>query len=220
MSKATGCRQRAVVFDFGAVLFRWQPAELLQGVVPEHAPDRASAVALGGQIFQSFTPDSDWAQFDLGRVEAAELAQRIGRRTGLPVDAVARVIHAACQHLVVLPDSLALMRGLKAAGHRVFYLSNMPLSYADHLERVNPFIGEFEDGIYSSRVGLMKPWPALFQMAQARFGLDAVSQTLFIDDNAHNIAACEDHGWEGLHFMDAAQAEGELVRRGWLSLTS
>jgi putative hydrolase of the HAD superfamily len=220
MSGSTERRHRAVVFDFGAVLFRWQPADLLLGVVPEHAPDRDTAAALGGQIFQSFTPESDWAQFDLGRVEAAELAQRIGRRTGLPVDAVARVIEAACQHLVVLPDSLALMRALKAAGHRLFFLSNMPLSYADHLERVNPFIGEFEDGIYSSRVGLMKPWPALFQMAHAQFGLDQVGQTLFIDDNAHNIAACEDHGWQGLHFQDAAQARHELIRRGWLSLAA
>ena len=33
----------AVVFDFGAVLFQWQPLALLQQTVPDLAPDEASA---------------------------------------------------------------------------------------------------------------------------------------------------------------------------------
>ena len=34
-----------------------------------------------------------------------------------------------------------LFRELKRAGHRLYFLSNMPPSYADHLERVNPPTG-------------------------------------------------------------------------------
>jgi putative hydrolase of the HAD superfamily len=208
---------RVVVFDFGAVLFRWQPAELLQQVVPQHAPDEAAARALGSQIFQSFSPDSDWARFDLGLVGEEMLAAAIAQRTGLPQAAVERVIAAAKLHLTALPASVALFKRLKAQGHRMFYLSNMPRSYAAHLEQVNPFIAEFESGIFSSHVGLMKPWPAMFELAQLRFGITAEDEALFIDDHAGNIAACEQHGWQGLHFVDAAQAERELQRLGWLS---
>jgi len=207
---------RAVVFDFGAVLFRWQPVELLQQVLPQHAPDEATARHLGSSIFQSFAPDSDWARFDLGQMTPEALAQRIAQRTGLPFEAVGRVIEAALHHLVAVPASVALMRALKAAGNRMFYLSNMPVPYAEHLERANPFIAEFDGGIFSGRVGLMKPSPAIFELADQRFGIERGQPTLFIDDHAGNIAACQRHGWQGLHFGDAAQAEHELRIGGWL----
>jgi FMN phosphatase YigB (HAD superfamily) len=208
---------RAVIFDFGAVLFRWQPAALLQQVVPELAPDDAAARALAASIFQSFTPHSDWARFDLGLIDAGALAQSVAGRIGLKVQTVAWVIEAAGHHLVALPTSVELMRALKAEGHRLFYLSNMPLPYAERLQRDNPFIGDFDDGIFSSRVGLMKPWPAIFELAQRRFQLEAGPQTIFLDDHAGNVAAGAKQGWQGLHFVDAAQAERELRQRGWLS---
>jgi hypothetical protein len=76
---------KAVVFDFGAVLFQWQPLQLLQQClrVPELAPDEGSARRVAAQIFESFTPDSDWARFDLGRIAEAELADRIAARIGV-----------------------------------------------------------------------------------------------------------------------------------------
>jgi len=205
----------AVVFDFGAVLFQWKPLQLLQQVVPELAPDEVAARQVAAQIFESFTPDSDWALFDLGRVDEAELADRIARRLGTAPAQVRRVIDAIPPHLVAQPDMVALFHALKAAGHRMYFLSNMPPSYAAHLERVNPFIAEFDDGIYSGRVGLMKPQPAIFELSQRQFGLDGVP-TAFIDDHAGNIAAAERHGWWGLHFQGVPPLVQALNARGWL----
>jgi hypothetical protein len=45
---------------------------------------------------------------------------------------------------------VALLQRLKGAGHRLYYLSNMPRAYAEHLERHNTFIGDFLDGIFSA----------------------------------------------------------------------
>ena len=208
--------RRAVVFDFGAVLFRWQPFELLQQAAPQVVRDEASARTLAAQIFQGFTPASDWARFDLGLVDEAQLSDAIARRTGLAPDVIRRVIDAVPGHLSALPDSVALFRALKAAGHRMVFLSNMPRPYASHLLRLNAFIADFEDGIFSGDVGLMKPWPALFELAQHRFGLNHTQQTLFIDDHAGNIEAGRRHGWQGLQFTSADAAEPVLRRDGWL----
>jgi putative hydrolase of the HAD superfamily len=206
----------AVVFDFGAVLFQWQPLALLQQTVPDLAPDEAAARRVAASFFESFTPDSDWARFDLGLVEEAELAQRIAARTGAPEDRVRRVIDAIPGHLQPQADTVALLQRLKAAGHRLYYLSNMPRSYAEHLERHNTFIGDFLDGIFSARVGLMKPHRAIFELATERFALQSM-QTVFIDDHAGNIAAAQAHGWQAVHFSNAAQAEQELLQAGWLA---
>jgi len=205
----------AVIFDFGAVLFQWQPLALLQQTVPDLAPDEAAARRVAASFFESFTPESDWARFDLGLVDEPELARRIAARTGAPEDRVRRVIDAIPGHLQPKMDTVALLRRLKAAGHRLYYLSNMPRSYAEHLERHNAFIGDFLDGIFSARVGLMKPHRAIFELAQERFALSE-AQTVFIDDHAGNIAAAQAHGWQGVHFSSAAQAARELQQAGWL----
>jgi putative hydrolase of the HAD superfamily len=125
------------------------------------------------------------------------------------------VIDAIPVHLQPQADTVALLQRLKAAGHRLYYLSNMPSAYAAHLERHNAFIGDFLDGIFSARVGLMKPHRAIFELADERFGL-AGMPTVFIDDHAGNIAAAQAHGWQTVHFSGAAQAERELQQAGWL----
>lgn len=206
----------AVVFDFGAVLFQWQPLRLLQELLPELAPDEAGARALAPRIFESFDLRSDWAQFDLGKLDEAALAERIGRRIEVAPALIRRVIDGIPAHLLPQHPTVALLRRLRAAGHRLYYLSNMPEPYAAHLERENDFVGEFADGIFSARVGLMKPQPEIFSLAVARFALDP-ARTLFIDDHAGNIAAARAQGWQGLRFIDAAQCAGDLQAAGWLA---
>jgi putative hydrolase of the HAD superfamily len=206
---------KSVVFDFGAVLFQWKPLQLLQATVPELAPDEERARALARQIFESFTPASDWAQFDLGLVDEATLAQRIARRICATEAQVRSVVDAIPPHLEPQAPSIALFRQLKAAGHRMFYLSNMPARYADILERRNHFIAEFDDGIFSARVGLMKPQAAIFDLAQQRFGLEP-AQTVFIDDHAGNVAAAQALGWQAIRFVSAVQCRDDLHAGGWL----
>jgi len=207
---------KAVVFDFGAVLFQWHPLQLLQQTVPELAPDEAGARRVAAQVFESFTPDSDWARFDLGLVAEAELAQRIAARMGAQPQQVRRIIDAIPPHLVAQEPSVALFRRLKAAGHRMYFLSNMPVPYARHLQRQNDFIAEFADGIFSGDVGLVKPHAEIFALAESRFALDP-AQTLFIDDHAGNIEAARARGWQGVRFESALQAQAEAHAAGWLS---
>jgi len=64
-----------VVFDFGGVLFRWRPTELIARLLPERAADAPAAQALAADFFQSH--DGDWGDFDRGSVEPDALAERI-----------------------------------------------------------------------------------------------------------------------------------------------
>jgi putative hydrolase of the HAD superfamily len=205
----------AVVFDFGGVMFRWQPLALLQEVVPELAPDEATARETAVRIFQSFEPQSDWAQFDLGRIAPEVLTRRIAARIGAAEAQIRRVVDAIPGHLEAHPESVALMRRLKAAGHRLYYLSNMPEPYAVHLEREHAFMADFADGIFSARVGLMKPDAAIFRLAQQRFALDP-PRTMFVDDHRGNVDAARALGWHALHFRSAAQCEDDARALGWV----
>lgn len=203
----------AVVFDLGGVVFNWQPMALLQQVLPQHAPDEAHAGALAGRLFEDFHPQSDWAQFDLGTVEPDDLARRIAHRTGLTAQEVLAVIHAIPVHLVPKAATVTLIQALHERAVPMYYLSNMPAPYADRLEASHGFFSCFRDGIFSARVGQIKPERPIFENANARFGVQGPT-TLFIDDVRHNIEAAEAHGWSGLHFQSAAQCRSSLESLG------
>jgi HAD superfamily hydrolase (TIGR01509 family) len=196
-----------LIFDFGAVVFRWQPIDLLQQVLPLRAPDAAASRALAERIFKGYT--GPWGRFDLGTIEVPELVDALVDQAGLSADEARRLITAIPPALEPLPDTLSLIERLRAAGHRLFYLSNMPAPFADHLEATHGFLRHFEDGVFSGRVQLAKPDAAIFQLSLQRFGI-AAADAVFLDDHPANGEAARALGLGAVLFEHAAQAEAEL----------
>jgi putative hydrolase of the HAD superfamily len=203
-------RPPTIVFDVAQVLLGWQPTAMLREVVPHLAPDAAAAQALEATLFQGW--GGDWAEFDRGRLDEAGVVARIVARTALPAAEVAAVVQAIPRALVPLAGTVALLQRLKAGGHRVVCLSNMPAPYVQVLQAGHAFFGAFDDGIFSAEVGLIKPEAAIYALAEARFGA-APAQLVFLDDTAVNIDAARARGWRTVHFQHPAQAEAAL--RAW-----
>jgi putative hydrolase of the HAD superfamily len=90
----------------------------------------------------------------------------------------------------------------------------MPAPFADHLQATQAFVGWFQDGVFSARVGAIKPEPAIYALAAARFG-QPPHRLVFLDDHLPNVAAARAAGWRALRFIDAASAAAALraVRR-------
>lgn len=202
-----------IVFDWAGVLFHWQPQQLVQRLLPQHAPDAAAARRWVAEVFQGY--GGDWAEFDRGRVEIADLVARIAARTGLPVADVRRLVDAVPLELQPMPGTVALLRRLHARGLRLHYLSNMPAPYADHLERTHDFLRCFESGVVSARVQQVKPEPQIYALAARHFGAPP-EQLVFIDDVVDNVHAARQAGWQAVHFVDAADCEARLRAGGWI----
>jgi FMN phosphatase YigB (HAD superfamily) len=126
------------------------------------------------------------------------------------------VINGLAPHMRVKEDTVALIHELKAFSHRLVYLSNMPHGLARWIEDDHPFADWFEDGIFSSRVGLMKPDPAIFHLTVERLGI-AGAAPVFIDDAQKNIDAARSLGWCGVRFETAAQVRDALTSEGLVS---
>lgn len=207
---------KTVIFDLGAVLLHWKPVELALHLLPEYAPNPVAAAQLCERIFQGLHPGATWAKFDRGTVEPAPLAELLAAQSGVDAADLLHFIEAIPHHLQTKTDTAALLPRLQAQGHRLVYLSNMPKPYSQHLLAQRAFFSYFEDGIFSGRVGLIKPEHPIFALAETRFGLTP-SHTVFIDDNAHNIATAQARGWQTIRFLDAAQCERDLQASGWLT---
>jgi putative hydrolase of the HAD superfamily len=188
-----------LIFDFGAVLFTWEPRKLLAQIFPQRAGTDAQAAALASEVFSH----PDWHAFDAGRMTQADVTQRTYLRTGLELPTLAQMIDGIGARLQPIQSSVALLADLRArqqagADIGLFFLSNMPEPYARVLERNHAFMNWFDDGIFSGDVQLIKPEAAIFELATQRFGLQG-DHTVFIDDLQSNIDASLIHGWQGVH---------------------
>ncbi|HET8694358.1 MAG TPA: HAD family phosphatase [Aquabacterium sp.] len=205
----------AIVFDFGGVLFNWQPAVLLQMLLPHRIQSADQAAAWTERVFQSFVPGADWSEFDRGVLSAGETCQRIATRTGLPAEEIQLVMEAIPRHLAPIQPTVDWLQRLAQQGVPLYFLSNMPRPYAEHLLAHHPFLKTFQAGVFSCDVQQVKPDAAIFQTAAQRLGLD-VSRTVFIDDHPRNVETARALGWRAVQFDSAPGCEGALRERGWL----
>ncbi len=78
-----------------------------------------------------------------------------------------------------------------------------------------PIFGLFRDIVVSGAERLAKPDPAIFRLAERRFG-HAPGAMLFVDDNPANVAGAQGCGWHAHLFAGAAGLEAEFKARGLL----
>jgi putative hydrolase of the HAD superfamily len=199
-----------LVFDLGGVVYRWRPDEFLTRLLPARAPTQVAAKALAAAFFQGF--GGDWSEFDRGTLEADALARRTAARLGLAVEEVRHVIESIPDELQPIAETVVLLERLRNAGHELFFLSNMPRPYAQVLETRDAVLGQFTGGVFSSRVGLIKPEPALFAHAASTFG--GGSALTLLDDIDANVRAAQLAGWDAIRFEDARQCAEALAARG------
>jgi putative hydrolase of the HAD superfamily len=199
-----------IVFDFGAVLFTWQPAQLVAIAFPQTASNPEAAKQLAHAIFSH----DDWHGFDRGTVEMAEVIRRTALRLDLPESQLDALVSHIGERLTPIEETVSVLSQLvqqrsRQNSLRLYYLSNMPVPYARVLEQRHAFLTWFDGGIFSGDVKHIKPDPAIYELLENRYALDPV-QTVFIDDLKTNVAAAQARGWRGIHFESAGQLAIDL----------
>lgn len=200
-----------VVFDFGVVLFTWQPARFLPNFFPARAATPALASALAADVFSH----ADWHAFDQGLLTSAETVTRTSERLALDAAALTGLLARIPDLLTPVEGTVEILKGLRGRRKlqgdiKLFYLSNMPAPFARELEQRHSFLNWFDGGIFSGDVKLIKPQPEIFQLMQQRFNLDP-AQTLFIDDLQDNVDAARSFGWQAVQFVSPVKLRGQLA---------
>ena len=211
MAPLAPTKQMNIVFDFGAVLFTWQPGVLIHTHFPQHATTPEKTAELAHAVFGH----ADWHNFDRGVLSAHEVSARTAARLGLNEPGLRALVDGIAEHLQPMPDTLAVLAQLRAwrdqqpTQRHLYYLSNMPAPYARVLVQKHAFLGWFDGGIFSGDVHHIKPEPGIYALLETRYALQP-SQTVFIDDLAANVAHAIARGWQGIRFESAAQLQAQL----------
>lgn len=212
-------RPGTVVCDLGGVVLRWEPLELVRSALARYGDESVPVERLMSGLFQGFTPDSDWSAFDRGLLDGEQLIARVSARSGIEAGLVRTVLDAVPGHLRPDPAAVRLLAALRAEGHRVVYLSNMPAPLADWLEADREFTSWFDDGLFSCRVFAVKPEPEIYRIAAERLDLDP-HRLVMLDDREVNLEQAQRLGWPGVWFTDAGRCQAQLAALGWLPVAS
>jgi putative hydrolase of the HAD superfamily len=201
-----------LVFDFGAVLFAWQPAQLVATYFPELVRTPQVAQRLAHAIFNH----DDWRSFDRGAMSLDDVVQRTGQRLALSNAPLNDLISGIGERLIPMEDTVSVLADLvhrrrQRSDVRLYFLSNMPAPYARTLEQRHLFLHWFDGGIFSGDVQHIKPEPAIYQLLQTRYALDP-KRTLLIDDLKDNVDAACGVGWSGIHFVSEQQLRANLAK--------
>jgi putative hydrolase of the HAD superfamily len=196
-----------IVFDFGRVIFYWKPDELIASVF--------SDPVVQDRVAKAVFNHPEWIETDRGTLSFEEMSRRAARRAGVPVEQVAHLISRVPSALIPIPETIEIIRELKARGHALYALSNMGEVSMTHLEESYPFLNLFDGKVISARVKLVKPEPAIFRHLLDLYHLDP-QQTVFIDDLCDNIETAAHFGIHTIHFTSPAQCRKALVKFGCL----
>lgn len=197
----------SVVFDVGGVLYDWHPRHLYSKLIDD--PDQLD-------WFLANVVTLEWHfQHDAGRPVAetsAELIERFPDYRDLIAVYDARWLETIPGPV---PGMIELVDELAAAGVPLYAITNFSHEFWPRFMATAPVFRHFRDIVVSGDERLVKPDPAIFALASARFGV-APGDALFIDDRADNVAASDAAGFVGHVFDGVAPLRARLRDLGLL----
>jgi len=189
-----------LIFDMGNVLINYTPLSFIKR---EGITDPDDTALLMREIFRS----EEWLLADEGRITAADIDERCCRRLPERLRPVGhKLILSWYEPLEPIPGMAEFIRRQKAAGMKLYVLSNAPDTVGNYFDRIPG--SECIDGVVvSAAVRMTKPHAEIYNYLLDKYGLKA-DECLFIDDLKENADGAEAVGIHGYVFDgDAGRLE-------------
>ena len=167
---------RSFLFDIGNVICTFDFTQMLS---------RLQADGNQGNADPAHSIHSIKDSYETGMLEEGEFIAAASRATGF-TGSCREFARIWCDIFTENRQMTKLVRQLKAQGHKLYLLSNTNHLHLEHLNRTYPAFTCFSGGIFSHRVGVMKPNAEIYRAALDQFSL-AAEETIYIDDLAENI---------------------------------
>lgn len=197
---------KAIVFDIGNVLIRWDP-------VPVFLPTLGSPDAVA-----AFLKRVDFDGRNL-RADGGESFVDLAKELDDPEDAEVLGLYLSnfgASLTEAIEGSWDILARLRDAGHPVHAITNWSAETWPSGMAAHPRLRDaFDTVIVSGEVRMLKPDPAIFRLFCDRTGLDP-ADCLFIDDKPENCAGAESIGMASVHFTTPQVLEAALTARGLL----
>ena len=181
-----------VVFDFGQVMARYEPAYM----TGQYVTDAADAALVAEVVFDRLY----WDKLDDGTITDEEVLAGCQERLPERLWEIAEMVYRNwIYHLPPVEGMAELVNYLRQRyGVGLYLLSNISCYFAAHREEL-PALSLFDGCVLSGPIGLVKPNKAIYAYLCDTYRLHP-QETLFIDDSPVNIAGAESYGIHGYLF--------------------
>lgn len=179
-------KMKNIVFDLGGVVFARDPRKF----EPEF-------IKFFSYILLPQMPRF-WEEYDRGVVSYEQVVTDLAEYNNCDRELADKNLRRSIHTQEEIVATKALVADLKAAGYKLYVLSNMSLEFIEFLRKTEVY-KYFDGEVVSCEEHVVKPDAEIYRRLVERYGLD-VSETLFIDDRKENVEAARNEGWEGFNF--------------------
>ena len=194
---------RNVVFDLGRVMVEFDPVTYLRSFgYPEELVQKLHEIVFG----------YDWYLHDRGDYAAIDdLRKALVEKHPAYAAELTAVLRGDWVKIHYLKtDTADYMAELKRRGYRIYILSNLSVESYEFIRKYD-FFRLIDGGVFSYQERSCKPEEKIYRVLLDRYGL-VPEETVFLDDNADNIAEANRLGIHGILFTDLAAARAETER--------
>lgn len=201
---------RAVVFDFGGVLFDWSPHHLYRKLI---ADDQERQWFLNNICTQAWNTEQD-----AGRTLAEATRSLVAQHP--EHEPLIQAYYDRWHEMLrgPLTDGVDILLALHETNIPLFGLTNWSAETFPYARKHYPFLSCFRDIVVSGEVKQIKPDAAIYNtsLAQVRAHLPDIQphEVVFIDDVLGNVDAAIALGWQGIHHQSAEHTRERLATLG------
>ncbi len=192
----------AVVLDVGNVLILFDPKARLAEKYGQEMAEKIHPWVFGSK---------HWLEMDRGILTEDEVKARM--KNDAPAELAEWIDRAIADYPpmgIPMPESLAYLPRLKAAGYKLYILSNYGEQYFEITNQLHPVFGDIDGFILSGREKVLKPTPHIYRALLDRFNL-VPERSIFYDDVQANIDGAKKLGMQGRVFTTPSQFDELLI---------
>jgi len=182
---------KAVIFDMGGVLLRTEdPAPRTEAGKPYNMDARQLAEFVFGS--------EAGLKATLGQINDEDLYLDVGKQLKLSGNELERFVTLFWQGDRLDEELANFVRSLRPE-YKTGLLSNAWSGARKALTDLYPCIDAFDVSIISAEVGLMKPFPEIYQLTLQKLDVKP-DEAIFVDDMPVNVEAARELGIHGIQF--------------------
>ena len=196
------------LFDCGAVLVELNFRQLIAEIT-------GSKTVAEDFIRHLWSEDSPWLRYDSGDLNTEQVREALmGYMPPAYREATEAFVSRWLEALPPMAGMDELVGELKEKGYPCYLLSNFSEGFKLMPERT-PVLSKMDGMVISYEIHMLKPDPAIFRYTLEKFGIRA-EETLFVDDNLHNVEAAAELGIVSYRFTTTEAFRSYLKDRGIL----
>jgi putative hydrolase of the HAD superfamily len=182
---------RGIIFDCFGVLYQGSIAHLYE-LTPEAKRSELANLSLSS---------------DYGYITPEDYLQQVCELTGKPAAEIVDIMQKDHVRNQAMVDYVRTFRGK----YKVALLSNVGRGVMERLFSPDELDELFDAVVLSSEVGMIKPEPAIYELAAERLGLSP-SECVMVDDLVANIDGAKSTGMQGVVYSTTDKCKHEITR--------